>query len=562
MPVLPLPHAGKFFFQVVVSLFPVQIYAWNFSLIDCKLVEKGGVSVKTKLLIPVILVFCLSVAGVFAQTETPETGTILAALTESADRMAGSVKPYLKAGNSIHVQGLTYMNQSTQLGNLWSALLLSRLSDFSLSGVSLYDRSSGIPVPVPDTVFIVSGEAFRLEDRIFLTLSLKQGPDKRTLSVLESSLPQSREILQLLSQGTAGSSAGGDDYEPNNAAFDAYPLELDSRLENLTLEPSGDSDWFSIEIFRETLLSVGTEGALDTMIDFFGPDSLADPLYTNDDGEFDNNALLTAAVSDPGLYYIRVYGYDASERGSYSLFIRTEVWEPESGEPNNTRSQAELLDLAELPATRSLLPRGDEDWYRLDVSSLEKEEDLVFGIFTASTMDTYMELYRGDELLQSDDDGGLDGNAQVTFTPEQGGEDYFLLVRGYDSDAAGNYELGIRTINIQLDAYEPNNTREEATNLEMNQIQEHTLPVNDEIDWFVFRIQDPQNITVETLGSLDTYLILYDSQGNIIEESDDDGSDYNGSITRYMARGDYYCSINLYSSEGDSSNYRILLSSY
>ena len=121
---------------------------------------------------------------------------------------------------------------------------------------------------------------------------------------------------------------------------------------------------------------------------------------------------------------------------------------------------------------------------------------------------------------------GQEGNARVTFTPRPGDGDYYLMVRGYDSDVLGSYDLNFRSLVVQLDSYEPDNSLQEAGRLEMNRPQDHTLVVTDEVDWFRFQLSGPQNITVETRGDLDTYLTLYDSQGNLLEESDDDGSDY------------------------------------
>ena len=48
-----------------------------------------------------------------------------------------------------------------------------------------------------------------------------------------------------------------------------------------------------------------------------------------------------------------------------------------------------------------------------------------------------------------------------------------------------------------------------------------------------------------------SYLYLYDAQGNVLAESDDDGSDYNGLISRFLTAGTYYFSVEPYDRSGD-----------
>jgi hypothetical protein len=126
------------------------------------------------------------------------------------------------------------------------------------------------------------------------------------------------------------------------------------------------------------------------------------------------------------------------------------------------------------------------------------------------------------------------------------------MVKGYDNETVGDYILSLSRRTIQADSYEPDNSMSEATLIEADgRRQSHNFELPDEIDWFKIVVNQGRNVTIETFGGTDTYLYLYSEQGETLAESDDDGSDYNGRISRFLPRGTYYFTVEPYSRDGN-----------
>ncbi len=510
-----------------------------------------------KIILYILIGFLVS-GVIFAQDQ--EEISVLDLFASMADNAVEEIRQNTGRGGSLYCDGLTFNNRPSQLGALYKSVLLARLSEASISNLNLYGE---IPAVLQEPSYLLSGEFFRLDEQVYVSLALKKGDDDRILMVLEETVPLTREVTLLLSGGFGGGfSSAGDSYEPNNDPGSGYPVEFGSRIEDLTLEPSGDQDWFLLEVMDEEdlFVTIGTTGNLDTVMELYGPDNPGSMIASNDDGDTGSNALIQTAITQPGVYFAKVSGYGSDDTGNYGLFIEREEYVAEEGEPNNSRNEAEYIPGFDLMVEKKLFPMGDEDWYRLDLSGASLSADDSVQVKTLGTLDTYMELYQGATMLMSNDDGATDGNASIIFVPEDGAE-YTVLVRGYSSSTLGDYQLAVNSIVVQLDIYEPNDIMEEATPIELNTTQAHTLIMSDSMDWFTFSLNRPDNINFETYGDMDTYVILYDSQGNVIQESDDDGTGYNGKVSQYLQRGTYYCSVNLYSSGSEYTEYTAGLSS-
>jgi len=78
----------------------------------------------------------------------------------------------------------------------------------------------------------------------------------------------------------------------------------------------------------------------------------------------------------------------------------------------------------------------------------------------------------------------------------------------------------------------------------------------DDTDWVKFEIVNEGRYLIRTAGDLDTYMVLYDGRGDMIEENDD-GDDYNAMIERYLSPGTYYINVYPYSSAGPDDIYEL-----
>lgn len=127
------------------------------------------------------------------------------------------------------------------------------------------------------------------------------------------------------------------------------------------------------------------------------------------------------------------------------------------------------------------------------------------------------------------------------------------------------------------DAYEPDNTFDDATPLYDGIIQSHSIHISTDFDYYTFSLVSPATVEITTdpvktgIGPLsyiggDTDLFLYestgDSIGSLIEYDDWDGSYYYAEITRFLPAGDYCVVVTSYTNNYVIPNYGIKLTKY
>ena len=99
------------------------------------------------------------------------------------------------------------------------------------------------------------------------------------------------------------------------------PLAVGGSIEIERELPAGGAWYFEVTVTSAGRLIASTIGSTDTY--GFIEDSSGNVLHENDDGGEGYNFRVSAAV-EPGTYYIRVRGFDASSTGAYTLTIQLE----------------------------------------------------------------------------------------------------------------------------------------------------------------------------------------------------------------------------------------------
>ncbi len=458
----------------------------------------------------------------------------------------------------VSAAGILYRDQKSPLGETFSSQVISRLANLDQENIIPVTRqlsqllaagedSSPDGAQVPAADIIISGIAFEDANEILIDIQLIQRSNHRILAGIERRYPVTPEIRRALAPaGTGGTAAGGDPQEPNNSPDQAASLEPGETLHGLSIHPGGDTDWFLLETeaggsASDYLLKAETTGTTDTYMYLYGPDSPSQLIMENDDLTGQNagvSTLLEAGAS----YYLQVRGYSSSTQGQYGLRTALETAQLDSYEPNNSREQATEFTLSTPPQEHSLSPAGDTDWFRIPLSA--EEEPYRLRISTVGSLDTLMELYsQQGTLIQSDDDSGSSSNALIVHTVNQPGE-FFVKVSGYDSSEAGNYRFQITREILQTDSFEPDNSRSQATPLELNgKPQARTFSSSEDRDWIRLTLAEAQVVILETTGETDTYMTLFDDQGNTLYQDDDSGSQRNALIQERLPGGTYFLSL-------------------
>ena len=237
---------------------------------------------------------------------------------------------------------------------------------------------------------------------------------------------------------------------------------------------------------------------------------------------------------------------------------------------------------------------GDRDWFRIDLTSGQQIQIDLFGR-TSTRLDTshdrinhicngnctlgggseppefifnrldnplsdsLLRLYNSNnELVASDDDSGEGLFSSLTFTATDSGE-YYASAASYGDYYTGNYSISASLLSeTVIDDYLDNSST--SGNLIFDTTINGILDFEGDRDWFAINVSNGDNVKIDLDGiSLsDTFLRLFDYQGNLIQFNDDGGNGLNSSL-EFTATydGKYYASAASY---GDfyTGNYSIL----
>ena len=222
-----------------------------------------------------------------------------------------------------------------------------------------------------------------------------------------------------------------DSSEPNDALFQATPIEPgDLPLEG-SIRPSSDSDWYAVDLaaFHEAIdhegdsravpaLRLETESRIDTVMTVYDGEE-QEIAYNDDGGEWGNARVLLSRTT--GLVYVEVRGFGDATEGDYRLVWGVEYLTLDEYEPDNVSEEAVRVVIGASPQRRTFSSDGDVDWLRIDISPDSHPEGRAVTIETYGDTDTYMTLYdEAVEPIVSNDDGGFGFNARIDALLEPG----------------------------------------------------------------------------------------------------------------------------------------------
>jgi len=167
---------------------------------------------------------------------------------------------------------------------------------------------------------------------------------------------------------------------------------------------------------------------------------------------------------------------------------------------------------------------------------------------TTGGVDTYLEAFdTSRNLIAENDDGDNNSNAMLEIFVESGRTCLFKL-RGFDEEATGPYS--IRALFEVAPPDDGNTQRSAAVILKHDDSSKVLFRSASESRWYKYDLSHKLNLLIiRTIGSQDTYLKLYDSQGNLVAEDDDSGEGENAMFSKRLGPGTYYIEVTLYSSK-------------
>jgi hypothetical protein len=308
-----------------------------------------------------------------------------------------------------------------------------------------------------------------------------------------------------------------------------------------TLFPGGE-EWFSVRAPDTGFLFVETSGYMDTYLEAY--DASRSLIDEDDDGGEGNNARLEIFVEANAAYLFKLRFYDENKSGPYRIVATFEPSPPDTSR-NTERSRAELILLG--ASTPVYFRASESRWYRCNASGT----GTLFTVYTRGTLDTLLALYDSQgRLLEEDDDSGEGSNARLSVPGGLGL--IYIEVKTY------NARTGQTTLYTEArepgrpDQYEPDNTMATAKDINLGEAQQRTFTDADDVDWVRLRITQTAFYAISSAAfdrRLDSYLELYDVNGNLIDEDDDSGDNYDAYLIIRLFPGTYYIKVRCINSD-------------
>jgi hypothetical protein len=183
----------------------------------------------------------------------------------------------------------------------------------------------------------------------------------------------------------------------------------------------GDEYWYSVRPSQAALLTVETNGSLDTYLEAY--DSSNNLIASDDDGGEGNNAKIEIVAGAGITYLFKLRGYDSSTSGPYR------IWASYMPLPSATELRLDAI-------VNGSIREGESYWY-----GVRAAQNGYITVGTMGNTDTFLEAYDSNyRALVSDDDSGGGGNAELEI-PVQAGQTYLFKLRGYSSSTSGSYRI-------------------------------------------------------------------------------------------------------------------------
>ncbi len=490
-----------------------------------------------------VLVFTVVSAGIglFAQSNTGTSLTDIDAATRSVATDLSRALTALRSGNEaprVTVGQFVLDGGMSDLGTLWAQNISATLTEMAGRNYTMTPLNAS-----PAAMYTVQGEIMKIANTVRIYTKVVKSADASIVWSKQTDFASSPFLAEMMVTQVETGGVRRDGYE-NDSQTAPVPLAIGSAAVARTLH-QGDEDWFQITASGAGLVTVATEGSMDTKIVVY-QGSTSTTLAEDDDSGIDSNASCSFMAQVGGRYLVNVSGYDG-ETGSYSISALIE--QMQDNEPNNTREQATRLQLDSAPVRTSFSTGSDEDWYRVTIPA----GGGYLQIFTSGSKDTKMELYdnRGNQLAE-DDDGGEDSNARIRRMMSAG--DYFARVTDYD-ESTGIYSIQAGLLPVSpADQYEPDDSRVQAKPITIGGVaQQRNFNTSEDVDWAVLNVTREGRYAISsraaTRSGLDTVIEVYDMREAEVGTDDDGGEDYDANLEVFLSVGTYYIRIRQIDSE-------------
>jgi len=349
--------------------------------------------------------------------------------------------------------------------------------------------------------------------------------------------------------------------EPNNDFDNATELEAYSSVKG-KIDIAGDEDHFRLEIASPSILNISIKNVEQGFRPYVR-------IYGSNKRWFDSTAGLSGQevsydveISNPGTYYVNLndrYNTFVSTRDY--LFIVKAMPVQDRYEPDSTFETANKIAFKEV-ITANIFPRQDEDYFYIDID--KKGILYVEMLGLPSGLRPSLKIYNASKNIIGQKGGA--GGEKICLEAEisESGRYYIMLKDWYSNfSSPEHYYLRVYFIDT-LDAYEPNNTKEEAVPLDFGKDYFATIATKADSDFYRLSVPDAGKVTIylkDIPSNIRPYLKLYRATDTTWFDSKALSAGEDLTFEFDVAQpSNYYIQIqDRYNSETSLSRYRLLV---
>jgi hypothetical protein len=323
-----------------------------------------------------------------------------------------------------------------------------------------------------------------------------------------------------------------------------------------SLTPAGDRDWFGVDLVAQKTYDIEITGGTlkDPYLRVF--DAKGVSLAENDDRD-DLDPGLAFVAPATGRYYVLVDSYLSSTTGTYTLDISAEQV---SDQDDINEIDSDEIEGDEIEVKGKIDFGGDGDNFNLTLNAGMRYIFSLRGSDTgAGTLgDPFLELLQNGQVLASNDDGGAALDSELHFTPSNSGA-YTLRASAISVDDVGSYTLQIDSEAVGEGSMDVPDAAGQ-TSLMSGASASGDIDFGGDEDWYSVDLEVGMEYSFSLDGLSDSYLTLYDGDGQVVA-TNDDGGDGENALLQFTPKssGTYYIAASAYT-DRETGEYVLSLS--
>jgi len=260
---------------------------------------------------------------------------------------------------------------------------------------------------------------------------------------------------------------------------------------------AGQEIWYSVRAVENGFLSVETSGNIDTYLEAY--DNNRNIIIEDDDGGEELNAKAEFVAIAGRTYLFKLRGFNSSVTGPFRVFA-------------SQRPMPQITELRIGSFHSGNIASGGDYWF-----SVRADMNGILTVETSGDIDTMLDAYDSNFVyIDSDDDSGENYNAKIEIGVRNGITYYFNL-SGYGG-VSGAYRITASTSSYPV-----------PVSINFGTFQSGNLSAGQDY-WYSVRTARRGTVTIETMGTTDTYLEAYSDSYELLSFNDDGGENTNAKI--------------------------------